>query len=227
MRFELSNRPLPYRAARPFTLVELLVVIGILAILAGMLLPALNNAREKARTINCMSGLRQFGTAVQNYANDHDEFLPNHCDDNGGSNWDRATLVCHEYYDSDFRILECQSDTTYSAPPAVGEPFPYHAGHHYWSFCYNMRIAREYPDLGAPSTARLPDFLQPHATIAFAEANENDGGIECDGDGPFENPELGPYERHNGGAHYLFADSHAAYRRPGQLSLADFTPAED
>jgi prepilin-type N-terminal cleavage/methylation domain-containing protein/prepilin-type processing-associated H-X9-DG protein len=73
---EVPNQSaLSYRC-RAFTLVELLVVIGIIAILAGLLLPVLGRAKAKAYNAACVNNLRQLGIATRLYAEDNEERLP-------------------------------------------------------------------------------------------------------------------------------------------------------
>ena len=75
MRTALSLRPRFSGPPRAFTLVELLVVIGIIALLVAMLLPALNKAREQARTVQCASNMRQVYVASEMYASQNKGFM--------------------------------------------------------------------------------------------------------------------------------------------------------
>lgn len=96
MRIRVNMR----RDTWAFTILELLVVIGIIAIIAALVLPALIAGREAGREANCVSNMRQLGVAFRLYMEDHDGSRPD----------DLAMLVPH--YVSSPDILLCRSDIT-------------------------------------------------------------------------------------------------------------------
>ena len=74
-----------WRERYSFTLIELLIVIAMIAILASMLLPALNKARRHAQGVQCVNNLKQVGTVILNYSNDYYDYLPFGADNRSSS----------------------------------------------------------------------------------------------------------------------------------------------
>jgi prepilin-type N-terminal cleavage/methylation domain-containing protein/prepilin-type processing-associated H-X9-DG protein len=97
------------RVRRGFTLIELLVVIAIIAILAAILFPVFAQAREKARSISCLSNLKQIGTSIYMYVQDYDETYPRNDD-----------------------CVSGPSPLNPSAPPGCNGPYGQRINHYKW-----------------------------------------------------------------------------------------------
>lgn len=232
--FSDNRQPCQSRQAGGFTLIELLVVIAIVAILAAILFPVITNARENAWQSQCVSNLKQLGSAVRMYVDDCGAFPMLSC----------AATVTPKSRWADHIFRYVKNDKLFSCRKVLGragymKSFAHAAGVMYGGYGYNFqylgnsREGADYPKL--PFTATDNEIITPSRTFAIADT---DGALNMDGtasgqgvtalDPPIPS-ERGsgvpsgyyaadtyanggraiPAERHNGRVSVVFADGHA------------------
>ena len=195
------HSPRPPRR-RAFTLVELLVVIGIIAVLVALLFPVFSKAREQANRTKCLSNLRTIGQAAFVYANNNHDRLPNGNDPNSWDDPVAANWVMKNFADevSDARVFHCPSDKDEDEPQVIDNA--------YQNDPRSARISYEFYSLFWAS-AYGPKMvkLKGQAPIAWdLDGGPRDPKLKGNGD---ENH--GPT-----GGNVLFSDGHAEWKPVGE-----------
>ncbi len=138
-----------------FTLVELLVVIGIIAVLAGMIYPAYQHVTQNAKAAACLSNLRQLSAGLSSYLNDHDQIMP-------------TLLIARDSKQTDVPVIDNTINSYVPNPAVFGCPadnkhFYETTGTSYcWNVALNGQAARqlEFPQGGHRSHAHPHHFRQ-------------------------------------------------------------------
>ena len=205
-----NHQNIPGVRRRGFTLVELLVVIGIIAVLISLLLPALSKAREHSRRTACLSNLRQIGQAMIMYSGEHRDRLPNGNPLGSTRFYDGTNLVLvnlNAIYLRSAAVFHCPSDP--DPVPTLIETADY-------TLPNSARISYDfYSVFFDPAHGPLLSRLRGKAPLAW----------DLDGGSSREQPD----QNHGvGGGNVLFADGHCEWQpntewqgdswpRPGDL----------
>ena len=220
------------RCRHAFTLIELLVVIAIIAILAALLVPATQEALDRARSIACQSNLHQDAIALTQYADDHDGVMPAYWDNETHStdgpviHWQFTIGVDYlgepegTFYRPDMirrSSLHCPSDQAISIPPYGGKPVRSVA----INGTMNPRLikfsGRSWPQTSGATLARLALVKRPSDMCMGGDGAGATYSNEWGDSARYFAINMGTlfrYVRHMGGLNFVMMDGHVLWHSP-------------
>lgn len=193
----LKTRLHPYRG---FTLVEILVVITIILVLAGVITPVGKGMMARSRSINCSTNLRQIGTATMMYASENNMTLPQTSHERGGKSWTLTLHAILQPYSDEELTFKCTEDANRSRDR---------------TYVLNDFLTKEPSGADHLNFSIMARISRPESTFMFAEAAASQTGDHFHF-APYYGGKIPPavFESqvataaHGEKANYLFADGH-------------------